>query len=250
MSPFSHSLRTWRLSRRLSQLDLATEADVSTRHLSFLETGRAQPSREMIARLSDVLQLPLDARNQLLIHAGFAARYPCRRWESEEMAPIRKAIDLMLDNHEPYPGIAVDRLWTVQRMSGSAERLYGQFGVGVGDSLLDLLMSDHMPQAIENWPDVARHAAARLRTESITQGGVAELEHVVDYLSRFDTGPIEAPGPVIPTILRLGVERLQMFATISQFGTPEDVTLDDFKIELYFPMDEESDRLLRRFAKS
>ncbi len=250
MSQFPESLRAWREARRFSQLDLATEAEISTRHLSFLENGRAKPSREMIARLGEALQLPLDARNQLLIHASFAARYPSRRWDSDDMAPIRRAIDLMLVHHHPYPGIAVDRLWTVRHMNEAAALLYGQFAMGVGDSLLNLMMSDQMPQVVENWPDVARHASARLRTESITQGGVAELDRVADYLSGFDSSTSQPLGPVVPTILRLESGRLQMFATISQFGTPEDVTLDDFKIELYFPVDEASDSLLRSIASS
>jgi transcriptional regulator with XRE-family HTH domain len=176
MDRFPRTLKAWRTARRLSQLDLALEAEVSARHLSFLETGRARPSREMIVRLGDALLLPLNARNQMLTAAGFAPRYVGRAWEAEEMAPIRKAIDLMLARHDPYPALAFDRLWTVRQMNWAAQRLYGMFGVGVGDSLLDLLMSGRIATGVENWPEVARHAAARLRTESIAQGGVAELD--------------------------------------------------------------------------
>ena len=164
------------------------------------------------------------------------------------MAPIRKAIDMTLAHHMPYPGLAVDRLWTIRRMNEAAARLYGQFGVGVGDSLIDLMMSDYLPPAIENWPDVARHAAERLRTESTAQGGVEELDRAAAHLTAV-AGVSEAPtAPVIPTVLRLGDLRLSMFATISQFGTPADVTLSDLKIELYFPMDDASEGLLRSFA--
>lgn len=248
MSQFPQTLRAWRTARRFSQLDLAMEANVSTRHLSFLETGRAKPSREMIARLCDALQLPLDARNQLLTDAGFAARYPGRQWDSDEMAPIRKSIDYLLANHMPFPGLAVDRLWTLRKMNGAAARLYAHFDMGVGDSLLDLMTSERLPPAVDNWPDVARHAATRLRTESIAQGGLPPLDRVADYLSRVDGSGDTSPGPVIPTILRLGPLRLAMFATISQFGTPEDVTLDDLKIELYFPMDNASEQIMRTFA--
>ena len=244
MSHFPQTLKTWRAARRFSQMDLALEADVSTRHLSFLETGRAQPSREMIARLSEALQLPLDARNQMLSNAGFAPRYPERRWESEEMAPIRKAIDMTLAHHMPFPGLAVDRLWTIRRMNDAAAKLYGQFGVSVGDSLLDLVTSDILPPIVENWPDVARHAAERLRTESAAQGGVAELDRAAEHLSRAGGGTDAPTEPVIPTTLRLGDMRLSMFATISQFGTPADVTLSDLKIELYFPMDDASEAFL------
>ncbi|MEL6792989.1 MAG: helix-turn-helix transcriptional regulator [Pseudomonadota bacterium] len=248
MSQFPQTLKTWRAARRFSQMDLAMEAQVSPRHLSFLETGRAQPSREMIGRLSEALDLPLDARNQMLANAGFAPRYAERRWESEEMAPIRRAIDLTLTHHMPFPGLAVDRLWTVRQMNEAAARLYGQFGLGIGDSLLDLMTSDHLPPLVENWPEVARHGAARLRTESAAQGGVAALDRVADYLARVEGVTDAPPDPVIPTVLRMGDARLSMFATISQFGTPADVTLSDLKIELYFPMDDASEAILRALA--
>ncbi|NNF73162.1 MAG: helix-turn-helix transcriptional regulator [Rhodobacteraceae bacterium] len=249
MSQFPETLKTWRARRRLSQLDLSLEADVSTRHISFLETGRAQPSREMIGRLGDALQMPLDARNQMLTHAGFAVMYPGRKWDSGEMAPIRKAVELTLANHMPFPGLALDRLWTIRQMNGSAAWLYGQFGVGIGDSLLDLLMSETLPSAVENWPDVARHAAARLRTESLRQGGVPEFDRVIRHLSSVDEATLTPPEPVVPTVIRMGENRLSMFATIAQFGTPEDVTLDDLKIELYFPMDAPSEALLRSMGR-
>ena len=250
MSAFPQTLKKWRAIRRFSQMELALEAEVSSRHLSFLETGRARPSREMIARLGDALQLPLSARNQMLTHAGFAVRYPGRKWESEEIAPIRKSIEHMLSNHMPYPGIALDRLWVLRGMNKAGARLFGQLGVNLGDSLLELLMSDHLPQIVENWPDVAHHLAVRLRTESLAQGGVPELDRAYSHLQSTNGTAQQPVGPVLPTILRMDSIRLSMFATISQFGTPEDVTLDDLKIELYFPMDESSDRLLRELAET
>lgn len=248
MTGFPQTLRTWRAARRFSQLDLALEAEISARHLSFLETGRSRPSREMVTRLSEALQLPLDARNQMLTQAGFAVLYPERRWDSDEMAPIRKAIGMTLASHMPFPGLAVDRLWTVKLMNDAAARLYGQFGVGVGDSLLDLMMSDHLPPVVENWPDVARHAAERLRAESAAQGGAPELDRAAAHLSAVRGAPAGPTAPVIPVVLRLGEARLAMFATIAQFGAPADVTLNDLKIELYFPLDDASEALLRTFA--
>ncbi|MEM8655744.1 MAG: helix-turn-helix transcriptional regulator [Pseudomonadota bacterium] len=248
MTDFSGTLRTWRKARRFSQLDLAGEADVSARHISFLESGRAQPSRDMIARLSDALTLPLDARNQMLTHAGFAARYPSRAWDTADMAPIRAAVDHMLTTHAPYPALAVDRIWTILDMNGPAAALFRGLGVAPGGSMLDLMMSDALPSMIENWPDVAHHACQRLRTESAAQGGVPALDRVADHLGAV-AGRRHAPtGPVIPTILRLGDMRLSIFVTIAQFGTPEDVALDDLKVELYFPADPETDRILRDMA--
>ncbi len=248
MTAFSNSLKSWRQARRLSQLDLAVEAGVSSRHISFLETGRSRPSPGMIMRLGDALHLPLDARNQLLNHAGFAARYPGRSWDDAEMAPIRSAVDHMLDHHAPYPGLALDRVWTVLRMNEAARAIFGMLGVAEGDSLLDLMTSPELPPMIENWPAVAAHAARRLRTESVAQGGVAALDAAADHLARTPDPTPNSLGPVVPTVLQTGDLRLAMFATIAQFGTPEDVTLDDLKIELYFPADDTSAQLLRQLG--
>ncbi|WP_306113370.1 MULTISPECIES: helix-turn-helix domain-containing protein [unclassified Roseovarius] len=250
MTGFPHSLKTWRKARRFSQLDLALEADVSARHISFLETGRARPSRDMIGRLGDALELPLDARNQMLTHAGFAARYPQRAWDDAEMAPIRGAIDHMLDCHAPYPAIALDRLWSLVRMNTPAENLFGLMGIGEGDSLLDLLVAEELSEVIENWPEVAHHTARRLRTESAAQGGIPALDRVADHLSRVPEPDTPTLGPVVPAIYRAGDLRLALFATIAQFGTPEDLLLDDLRIELFFPADTASEVALRSLAKN
>ena len=248
MSTFPESLKTWRRTRRCSQLDLALEANVSSRHISFLETGRARPSAEMILRLGEALSLPLTARNQMLTQAGFAARYPARKWDTADMAPIRAAMEHTLAGHAPYPAIALDRLWTVVRMNAPARMLFAPLNVGEGDSMLNLVMSDALPPLVENWHEVAHHSAQRLRTESAAQGGVPALDRAADHLSR--TPPPDAPatGPVVPTIYALGPMRLSMFTTIAQFGTPEDLTLDDMKIELFFPADDATAETLRALA--
>ena len=243
MNEFSHALKTWRAARRFSQLDLALEAEISARHLSFLETGRANPSREMVVRLGEALQLPLDARNQMLTQAGFASHYRGRDWDDADMVPVRRAIAWQLERHQPYPGLALDRYWTIRQANGTAAVLFGHFGLGLGDSLLDLLMSEAMPNVIENWPEVAHHAAIRLRTESAAFGGISEFDRVIAHLSEVAPPKSQPTGPVIPTILNLGSQRIAMFATLSQFGTPEDLLLDDLKIELYFPMDDATEAL-------
>lgn len=245
MTEFPNALRTWRKARRFSQLDLALEADVSARHISFLETGRAHPSRDMVARLGDALSMPLDARNQMLMQAGYAARYPKRAWDAADMAPIRAAVDHMLQGHVPYPAIALDRLWTVMRMNAPARHLFAMMGVGEGDSLLDVMMSDDLPEVVENWPEVAHHAAQRMRTESAASGGIPELDAAADHLSRVPAPRARPLGPVLPTIYRSGPMRLALFATIAQFGTPEDLLLDDLKIELFFPADAETADVLK-----
>lgn len=249
MTDFPQALKAWRKARRFSQLELAFEANVSARHIAFLETGRAGPSPAMIGRLGDALQIPLAARNQMLTLAGFAARYPGRQWDADEMAPIRAAVEHTLERHAPYPAIAVDRLWSVVRMNRPAHTLFGALGIVEGGSLLDLMTSDDLPPLIENWPEVAHHAAQRLRTESAAQGGVSRLDRVADKLSAA-SGPSDQKhiGPVVPTIYRAGGMRLSLFAIIAQFGTPEDLALDDLKIELFFPADAETERALRGMA--
>ncbi len=238
MNDFSTTLRTWRTARRYSQLDLAMQAEISARHLSFLETGRSRPSREMVVRLGEALELPLDARNQMLTDAGFAVRYAAQDWNDEAMAPIRRAVSRQLERHMPYPGLAVDRHWTIRQANAAAITLFAPFGVGVGSSLLDLMISDILPQVVENWPEVAHQAALRLRTESAAQGGIPEFTEAIRYLTVAAASHETSSSPVIPTILKMGDQRLSMFATISQFGTPQDLFLDDLKIELYHPIDE------------
>lgn len=248
MTQFAQTLKTWRGARHLSQMDLAFEADVSARHISFLETGRAQPSREMIARLSDALTLPLSSRNQMLSAAGFAPRYDQRKWDAAEMAPVRAALDHTLNAHTPYPAFAVDRLWTVVQMNAPAQRLFGMLGIAEGASLLDLVTSTALPKFIENWPQVAHHSAQRLRTESAARGGVAELDAAATHLGSVPYDGKGDLGPVIPTIYKAGELRLSLFSTIAQFGTPEDVTLDDLKIEMFFPSDAQTESALRAMA--
>lgn len=245
MNQFPEALKDWRARRRFSQLELAVQADVSARHIAFLETGRARPSAAMIGRLADALQVPMHERNQLLTLAGFAARYPGRQWNDPEMAPVRGAVERTLTQHAPYPAIAVDRLWTVMLMNGPARMLFGEVGLAEGGSLLDLMVSDRLPPMIENWPDVAHHAAQRLRIESASLGGVAQLDRAAEKLAAVPGATTVRTGPVVPTIYRSGTMRLSLFALIAQFGTPEDLLLEDMKIELFFPSDDQSDKALR-----
>ena len=246
MTLFAETLKSWRKMRRLSQLDLAAHADISGRHLSFLETGRARPSRGMVLRLSEALQMPLDASNQFLTQAGFAAKYGKHKWSDDQMAPIRQAVERTLSNHMPYPGLALDGRWRILQANQTATGLFGQFGYGVGDSLIDLMVSGILADIVENWPVVAQAAAARLRVESVAQGGVPEFDRASSHLAQFGSQPERAKNPVIPTIFSVGGMRLSMFATIAQIGTPEEVMLDDFKIELYFPMDKETGKAFEK----
>ena len=243
MTPFSDLLRHWRKMRRLSQLELALEANVSARHISFLETGRARPSRDMIVLLGETLMVPLAERNQMLAALGFTPRYAARDWDEAAMAPIRRAVDQLLVNHMPYPGIAIDRLWRLIRMNKAAKQLFGMFGMTEGESMLNLLSNPMLWQMIENWPEVAHHSMMRLRVESRAQGGVAELDAAASVLA--DHAKLGSDvGPTVPTVFRFGDQRLAMFGTVAQFGSPEDLTLEDMKVELFFPSDAETDQKL------
>jgi len=244
MSDFPTLLRAWRKTRRFSQLALALEADLSARHLSFLETGRARPSAGMVGRLCDVLAVPPAERNMMLSRAGFAPQHTERAWTAPDMAPVRAALDHMLDRHAPYPGMAVDRLWRLVRMNDPALRLFGPLGLAEGTCLLDALCSGDMAPFIENWDEVRHHSAIRLRTESAALGGVAELDAAAATL---DPGglPPAVDRPVIPAVYVAGGVRLSLFGMITQFGTPHDIALHDLKVELFFPADAETEAALR-----
>ena len=160
---FGAVLKHWRGVRRLSQLDLALAANVSARHVSFLETGRAAPSRPMVLQLADSLDMPRAARNALLDQVGYSPAYKERLIDDAEMQDVRIAMRRMIDRHDPYPAIAIDRHWNVEAANASATFLLGGLGIGLGDSLLDAALETSTHDAIENWPEVAQHMMARLR---------------------------------------------------------------------------------------
>jgi transcriptional regulator with XRE-family HTH domain len=175
---FGDVLRDWRRRRRLSQLDLGLEAEVSARHLSFLETGRAKPSRVMVDRLADGLDMPLDARNALLVAAGFAPRYRAGRWEDEALAPARQAFERVMAGHAPYPAILFDRHWTALDANAAGWLLLG--GPGEGINLIERLIEDETLRAqVLNWAEVGPF----MRAESRHAGGDAVLDDYADRLT-------------------------------------------------------------------
>ncbi|CAH8236144.1 putative Helix-turn-helix domain protein [Vibrio aestuarianus] len=243
---FAQTLKRWRHQRRFSQLDLANETGISSKHLSFLETGRSSPSKQMVIKLSETLQLPLDAQNQMLTDAGFAVSYTKTDWSDTEMLPVREALEHMLKSHMPYPGLVLDRFWRVVQFNSAAEHLYGLFGIHQGDSLIEHLTTGVLSEAIENWAEVAHFAALRLKAESITQGGVPEFDAAIPKLINDEIILENKVSPVIPTVIKQGDVRISMFSTITQIGTPKDIVLDDIKLELYFPLDKETDEFFKK----
>ncbi|MTI02242.1 helix-turn-helix domain-containing protein [Roseibium sp. RKSG952] len=251
MTPYPSLLKEWRKRRRMSQLDLATEADVSARHISFLETGRSRPSPDMILHLSDVMDIPVDARNQMMRAEGFAARFAATPLDDDAMAPIRDAVEWTLKRHEPYPGMVLDRVWRIVRLNRSAKVLFAPLGIETGQNLLSLVTDPVMAELVENWPEVAHHTMLRLRSESANAGGLPELDAAARALAPYaKTHRDRAIGPTVPAVYRFGNQRVSMFGTIAQFSTVTDVTLDDLKIELFFPSDEASAAFLRSISAS
>lgn len=251
MHHYPDLLKEWRKRRRMSQLDLAVEAEVSARHISFLETGRSRPSPDMIVHLSEVMSVPIDARNQMMRAVGFAPRYTSTPLDDDMMAPIREAVDWTLSQHAPYPGIVLDRLWQIVQMNDPAAQLFAPLGLGKGGSLLAFLRNPMVPQLIENWPEVAHYTALRLRSESTKAGGVPELDAAVAYLEPFAHAPHDdVMRPSVPTIYRFGDQRLSLYGTIAQFSTVADETLDDLRVELFFPADQASAETLRNLSST
>lgn len=252
---FGAELREWRVRRRVSQLDLGLAANVSARHISFLETGRSRPSRSMVLHLCDHLEVPRTARNGLLNAAGFAPAYGARSLDETDMAPVREALDWTLMRHDPFPAIALDRHWIVVRLNRSAALLLAAIGVGEGGSLLEAATDPtRLAPLVENWPEVARHFIVRLRTESAHLGGDPLLDSAADALQS-QAGPGAAPGEgplpaVMPTRYRAGETVLSFFSTIAHFGSAEDIALADLKIELMFPADAATRQALQGLAET
>ncbi len=246
---FGAVLKRWRGVRRMSQMDLAMAAAVSTRHVAFLETGRARPSRGMVLRLSESLGIPLAGRNTLLTAAGLAPTYGARGLSDTEMRPVRAAVAWMLERHAPFPAFVLDGAWTLVDLNCPAAALFATVGLEAGDNLIDALIANvAMRDAIENLDEVTSHLVARLRTESAHRGGDAALDQAIEQLTSGHTpdAPDPSPPPFTPTRYRVGDATLSLVSTIAQFGAVEDIVLSDLRVELMFPADDATDLFLRR----
>lgn len=251
-------LRAWRQRRHLSQLDLAGEAEISTRHLSFLETGRSRPSRDMVLRLAERLDIPLRERNVLLVAAGFAPAYPERPLGDPALAAARRAVDLVLAGHEPLPALAVDRHWTLVAANRTVLRLVA----GVEEVLLRppvnvLRLSLHpggLAPRIANLPEWRAHLLTRLDGQ-IAATGDPVLADLKAELKSYPAGVSQRPhqdfgGVLIPMQLRTEAGLLSFFSTTTIFGTPVDITLAELALESFFPADAETGERLRQLAKA
>lgn len=265
-SGFGSILSEWRAVRRLSQLDLALLAGISQRHVSFLESGRAKPSRDMIFKLADGLDLPLRARNDLFLSAGYAPLYPERRLDLSEMKAAREALELILHHHEPYPAIVMDINWNIVMRNNAVSRIVTHC---VGADALRQLFPDGVINFIElmfapnglrphiiNWADSRAALLRRLRREAAGNAGSPSetLRRKFDRDPRplgRETGCHDgSPDPMLSLELRVGDTRIRLFSTFATFGTPQDVSLQELRIDMSFPADEMTRNFLDAAAKS
>lgn len=248
---FGDALKAWRTRRHLSQLDLALEANVSTRHISFLETGRAQPSREMVMQLASSLNLPLRARNELLEHAGYARAFRESRLEAEALKPVRAALDHMLASHAPYPALICDRHWTLVDANAAARQLLSPLQDQSGERNLVRMVatSPAARQQILNWDEVMRDFSGRLRLEVRRSGGDEVLSGLLSLINDSIGALLDEPAsgrPFIPVRLALPQGELSLMSMLAEFGTPRDITISDLRIELFFPADDAAAAFFKR----
>jgi transcriptional regulator with XRE-family HTH domain len=257
---FAGKLRWWRERRGLSQLALAGRAGISQRHLSFLELDRASPSREMVDRLAAALDISFRQHNALLLAAGFAPAWRQRDLAAPDLAEVSSALDYMLAQQEPYPAVVVDRHWNLLESNAGAVRLVeflvGPIAPGTALNLADALVApDVLRPFLANWAEVVRHFIRSIEADAVADGlpeTLALLERLTNYKGvrgAMRLAPEKADNsPVLAMHFRKGDANLRLFTTIATLGTPQDITLQELRIECFFPMDDVTAQLLRGWA--
>ncbi len=255
---FPHLLKSWRSKRRLSQLELALQSGVSQRHLSFLESGRAKPSRSMIMQLSETLEVPLRERNDWLVAAGFAPVFRTRPLDDPQMTQVMSAVRMMLCNHEPYPAIAIDRAWNIRLANKPFEMLGAMLGqdlwTRVGGPERNLMRLFFHPNGIKpfvtNWASVSPLLWHRAQREAEALGG-SDMKALLGELAQYQDAETlwaaedAALVPVLPLTIEKDGQRVSLFTVIATFGTAQDITADELRIESLFPADEATERLFK-----
>ena len=242
-------LRYWRQERGKSQLGLSMESGISQRHLSFVESGRSAPSRDFLSTVSDALNIPLRERNLLLLASGYAPQYSEQSMDAEQMAIVTRAIDRMLEQHEPHPALVLDRHWNVVRTNKAVPRFFGSF-VDLEmrpkpRNLLDLMFDPAgMRPFVEDWETVAAGLLQRVRREAVGQVLDAELQELLKQLRKYpgvaELKPLLAPqSPVLPITFRRDNQRFSYFSLITTVGTPQCITAQELRVECMFPTDVE-----------
>ena len=258
-NPVGDLLRGWRTRRALSQAELAFEAGISIKHLSYVETGKAAPGRDILLQLSSALDLSLRDRNALLEAGGFARQYGERDLAAPELADARRAIDLLLGRHEPFPAIVTDRRWNVMQANRAAARLMTML---LGPARMQrplnhmrmFLAPDELRPFVENWPSVATALLARARHEAMAAPLDEALQSTWRELMRLPELPAPAtednsvPGPLCEVRLRKGDVGIGLIGAVLTLGTPQDVTLQELRVEMFMPADAASEATLTALA--
>lgn len=252
-------LRAWRAKRRLSQLEVGLTAGVSSRHLSFIETGRANASAELLVALADVLDMPLRERNALLLAAGFAPRYSATDLAAPSMAAMHQAITRVLDAHDPYPGVALDRHWNIVIANAAAQRLVGALAPELMAPAPNIFRAGLHPRGMaaftsnfDEWGRSMLRELQRLAGDSLDSTAAALLDEVRAYPNVQALLQKPAPAPahelLVPCVLEMHGQRLSLFTTLATFGSPRDVTLAELTVELFYPVDAATEAVLRAAA--
>lgn len=252
LSPFGRQLRHWRFRAGMSQLALAAQAGTTPRHMSFIETGRSRPGRELVLRLASALDVPIRERNALLVAAGLAPAYPSHALSDEAMRPINAILDRVLRLHEPYPAWVVGRGLTFLSSNRAAEALFPGMCALAPETIVDLWFGPGaFRDLVENWQDVVWAGVAGLRREATRTAEPKLLALLKAAESHANGLPQPEPGanpdlPVVCPRLRIGGRTVRTISTIMRFDTAIEVTASELRVELMFPADEESDAWFRR----
>lgn len=257
---FPDLLRNWRKSRKISQGNLALEAGVSQRHLSFLESGRSAPSRQMVLTLASSLSLPLREQNALLNAAGFANMYSHKSLDAEELAQAKHALEIILKHHEPYPAVVIDRNWNLLLMNEANSKVFGHFidpvsiWQEIGGTAPNIIRLVLHPGGLRNflvdWHELALYFIANLEAELSNNPYNSEARQLLDEIKAYPDMPnnlnhAEPPKPYLELTATKGDITMSFFTVVSTFGTPQDVTLQELRIETFFPSDSATEEILK-----
>ena len=251
-SPFGALLRNWRRERGVSQLQLAALASTTPRYVSFIETGRSRPGRDVVLRLGSSLSLPVRAQNELMRAAGFAPEFPERALNEDDMRPFKMAIESMLEKHSPFPACAFDALGSLRFANPTFRALWGAVAELSPEDAVDAFFGPGPSRdMLENWAEVAWANADARRSEARRTNDPrvrALYERALAHLSDVPRPPLSENSPVVCLRLRIGGRLIRTFATVMRFEHATEITISELRVELIFPMDEDSAEFFRQTA--
>jgi len=255
VTAFGRYMKQWRRQRGLSQLELAVRADVSQRYVSFIETGRSRPREDVVHKVAEALEVPIRDRNILLEAAGLAPGYPELPLSDEAAAPFRNAIGKMLESHEPYPAYVINRWWELIDANAAGRRFFPQTGDGPINLVDAFLGPGPIREMIENFPAVAWMFLRRMRKEVADSGPDERLRELLERAEAYMKDvPFDSEGPgselVVCPHFRIGDQVIRTVGIVARFGTAREVTLDELRVELVFPRDEEAEAFFRQGAQA